>query len=159
MKTDMRLQTLTIQQERRLITETCSACGILYAMDEQFQRERQADKRMFYCPNGHGQSYTGKSEAQKLREQLEEERRQRQSAEQRIAMWQDEYDAAAKEAEHQKRRANGYKGHATKITKRAKAGVCPCCNRSFENLRRHMATKHPTFTPITLEQGAEATVQ
>jgi hypothetical protein len=23
--------------------------------------------------------------------------------------------------------------------------VCPCCNRSFQNLRRHMATKHPEF--------------
>jgi hypothetical protein len=24
-------------------------------------------------------------------------------------------------------------------------GVCPCCNRSFTNLRRHMTTKHPEY--------------
>jgi DNA-binding XRE family transcriptional regulator len=23
--------------------------------------------------------------------------------------------------------------------------VCPCCNRSFENLRQHMATQHADF--------------
>lgn len=146
----LRGQTLTVEQ--KLVTEECCGCNILFAMTEDFQRERRRDKRTFYCPNGHSQSYVGKTEEQKLREQLEQERRQRQSAEQRVAMWQDEYDAAAKEAEHQKRRANGYKGHATRITKRAKAGVCPCCNRSFENLRRHMATKHPEFTPLELEQ-------
>ena len=24
----------------------------------------------------------------------------------------------------------------------AKAGTCPCCNRTFTNLARHMASKH-----------------
>ena len=24
-------------------------------------------------------------------------------------------------------------------------GVCPCCNRSFENLRNHMHTQHPDY--------------
>ena len=27
----------------------------------------------------------------------------------------------------------------------AKAGVCPCCNRSFSNLRRHIQAKHKEF--------------
>jgi hypothetical protein len=27
-------------------------------------------------------------------------------------------------------------------------GVCPCCTRSFTNLRRHMATKHPGFKKV-----------
>lgn len=62
------------------------------------------------------------------------------------------------EAKRERNRANGYKGHATRITKRAKAGVCPCCNRSFENLRRHMASQHPTFTPLEIGQEG-ATVQ
>lgn len=26
------------------------------------------------------------------------------------------------------------------------AGVCPCCNRTFKNLARHMAGQHPGFT-------------
>lgn len=154
MTDELRLQTLTITRKESLITETCSGCGILYAMPESFQKERLADKRTFYCPNGHTQTYTGKTEAQKLREQLDEERRGRQRAEQNVAYWSDEAKEQRERAEHERRRANGYKGHATRITKRAKAGVCPCCNRSFENLRRHMTSKHPQFTPIELEQGA-----
>jgi len=108
--------------------------------------ERRKDRNWFYCPNGHQQHYTGKSEADKLREQLDAERRQRQRAEQSVAMHADDAKAARDEAEHQRRRANGYKGHAAKITKRAKAGVCPCCNRHFTALERHMSTQHPDFT-------------
>lgn len=159
MPDDLRLKPLVIERKVELTTEVCGNCGALFAMEATFQRDRMADKRSFYCPNGHCISYTGKSETQKLREQLDEERRQRQSAEQRIAMWQDSYQEATERAEKERRRANGYKGHATRITKRAKAGVCPCCNRSFENLRRHMASQHPTFTPMEVMDGENATVQ
>lgn len=148
---DLRLQTVTIQRKVNLISEVCGMCGILFAIDGQFQRDRLADKARFYCPNGHGISYAGKSETQKLKEQLEEERRQRQRAEQNVAHQADRRREAEEEAKRERNRANGYKGHATRITKRAKAGVCPCCNRSFENLRRHMDTKHPQFTPMPLE--------
>jgi hypothetical protein len=152
----LRLQTLIVERKLRLLTETCNQCNAVFAMEEELQQQRLADKRGFYCPNGHMMTYMGKSETDKLRDQLNEERRQRQSAEQRVAMWQDEAREAEERAKKERARANGYKGHATRITKRAKAGVCPCCNRSFENLRRHMTTKHPQFTPMEQEQGVEA---
>lgn len=156
MADDLRLQTLTIQRKLNLVTETCTTCGTLFAMEEGFQKERLADKTRFYCPNGHYLAYTGKSETQKLQEQLAEERRQRQRAEQNVAYWSDDAKQARAEAEHERRRANGYKGHATRITKRAKAGVCPCCNRTFVNMARHMATKHPQFTPLEVIEGGKA---
>jgi hypothetical protein len=31
------------------------------------------------------------------------------------------------------------------MKKRAVAGVCPCCNRHFRELERHMASKHPKY--------------
>lgn len=145
MQADLRLKTITCEQQ--LITETCYSCGILFAMTKEFRDERLKDRRSFWCPNGHSQAYVGRTEAQKLKEQLEEERRQRQSAQQRVAYYQDEAREAKERAEHERRRANGYKGHATRITKRAKAGVCPCCNRTFKQLAQHMATQHPQFTP------------
>jgi hypothetical protein len=40
------------------------------------------------------------------------------------------------------------KGHVTRKKRqleRVASGVCPCCNRSFVNLRRHMKTQHPEF--------------
>lgn len=45
-------------------------------------------------------------------------------------------------AQHQSR---AFKGVVTKLKKRAANGVCPCCNRTFVDLARHMAGKHPTF--------------
>lgn len=160
MSEELRLKTVTIQQTVKLITETCCSCGVLFAMPEELQKERLADKRHFYCPNGHHMAYTGKTEAQKLREALEAERRARQSAEQNVAYWADEAREAGERADRERNRANGYKGHATRITKRAKAGVCPCCNRTFKQLAAHMASQHPEFTPIEIEQvPAGATVQ
>tara|TARA_Y100000310_G_scaffold338946_1_gene430083 strand:- start:1163 stop:1354 length:192 start_codon:yes stop_codon:yes gene_type:complete len=53
----------------------------------------------------------------------------------------DERDAAEKTA-------STYKGQVTKLKNRAKAGVCPCCNRTFQNLSRHMETKHPDFGEV-----------
>lgn len=104
----------------------------------------------FYCVHGHKQHFTeGKSDLDKLRDQLEAERRARQRAEQNVAYYSDE-------AKRERNRANGYKGHATKMTKRAKAGICPCCNRHFTALERHMASKHPDFTPLEIEEGAPA---
>jgi hypothetical protein len=148
----LRGQTLTVEQ--KLVTEECYSCHVLFAMTADFKQERLKDKRDFYCPNGHAQCYVGKTEAQKLKEQLEAERRERQRAEQRVAQWQDEAREAKERAERERNRANGYKGHATRMTKRVKAGVCPCCNRTFKQLAAHMANKHPEFTPIEIPEGA-----
>lgn len=152
MSVSVRGQTIAIEQ--KLITEECcyAGCGVLFAMTEEFVRERRKDHQWWYCPNGHRQHYSGDNEEEKLRKQLDAERRQRQSAEQRVAMWQDEYAEADARATRERNRANGYKGHATRITKRAKAGVCPCCNRTFKQLAAHMASQHPQFTPLELEK-------
>lgn len=37
------------------------------------------------------------------------------------------------------------KGQNTRLKNRIAAGVCPCCNRSFQNVARHMAGQHPDF--------------
>lgn len=139
--------------------KTCPICGVHYALDKAFDDYRLSggsglDNKNtlgWHCPNGHSLIYT-ENEADRLR-------RERDSLKQQQARYEERLKSANDRAERERNRANGYKGHATKITKRAKNGVCPCCNRSFENLKRHMATKHPTFTPIELEQGQEATVQ
>lgn len=144
-----------------LVEWLCGECGAVQAMEEAAMRTLRQSSAAFYCVHGHRRHYPqGKSAEQKLQEQLDAERLQRQRAEQRVAMHADDARVAREEAEHQRRRANGYKGHAAKITKRAKAGVCPCCNRHFTALERHMATKHPQFTPeapepLRLVQGGK----
>lgn len=118
-----------------LRTETCCECGILFAMDLGFVNRRKEDHKTFYCPSGHGQRYTGENEAEKLRRQVDRMTQERARYEDEARRLRDNYAAAEKRAVL-----------ADKATKRLKArvhnGVCPDCNRSFTDLKRHMVSKH-----------------
>lgn len=101
-------------------------------------RSRGPNGIQFYCAYGHGQHYIqGESDEQKLR-------RERDRLQQRLAEKDDTI------ASLDRRRAAAV-GQVTKIKNRVGHGVCPCCNRSFENVARHMMTKHPTFTAEAAE--------
>lgn len=92
---------------------------------------------MFYCPNGHGQHYTI-SEIDKLKKQLAE-------TDASLGYYRGRVENLNSEKDHYKRVAAANKGQVTKMKNRAANGVCQCCNRTFQNLQRHMATKHPDF--------------
>ncbi len=140
-----------------VIAIECCECKQPIYVTAGVNRYLRSSQTRFFCINGHCQAFDKEpSEADKLRKQLDAERIARQRAEQRIAERDDDVRDARERAARERNRANGYKGHATRITKRAKAGVCPCCNRTFKQLAAHMANKHPQFTPIDLEQGAPA---
>lgn len=109
----------------------CCRCGITIVMPQHFANKRREDHADFHCPNGHAQHFPGKSELEKAQDLLATERRWREQANK-------DRDAALK-------RESAAKGQVTKIKNRVGNGVCPCCNRSFTNLQRHMHTKHPTF--------------
>ncbi|MGP1254905.1 MAG: hypothetical protein ACTS10_10860 [Kiloniellales bacterium] len=124
-----------------LVLETCCKCQSEFAMPLSLYRAARARRGpngiQFYCPHGHGQHYVeGESEQEKLRRQLERAR-------QREAWHEDRVRAANERANHEAHRAAAFKGQVTKLRKRAGAGLCPCCNRHFDNLERHMASKHP----------------
>lgn len=124
-------------------TETCCNCGIPFAMESDFQRRRRNDHETFWCPAGHAQHYTGKSEEQRLHEQLEATRRRLENAQLNVDRARFEREAIAKA--HRKMR------------NRVMNGVCPCCNRSFDNLRRHMSDQHPDFgSPQTVKALRDA---
>jgi hypothetical protein len=114
-----------------LVSHTCGECGVAFGMPDYFLRQKQRDATSFHCPNGHSRVFR-ESEADKLRKQLaaqeEETRRQRERA--------DRTD----------RQLVASRGQLTKIKNRVGNGVCPCCNRTFTNLQRHMGTKHPDYT-------------
>jgi phosphate starvation-inducible protein PhoH len=150
----MRGEKVTCTTKVQLFVEECPSCAILFGVPEDHHSRivKSGGAQALYCPNGHAITWR-KSEADQLREQLDKERRQRQRAEQAVAREADYRREAEERAKHERNRANGYKGHATRITKRAKAGVCPCCNRTFVKLAQHMATKHPQFTPMPPEIG------
>jgi hypothetical protein len=101
-------------------------------------RRRREDHQGFYCPNGHSNFYSGDNEAEKLRKQLVRAEAERDRARVRA----NGEEARRRLAERQRAAA---KGQVTKIKNRIANGVCPCCNRSFENVRRHIETQHPAF--------------
>lgn len=96
-----------------------------------YKRFREDPKQYFHCVFGHGQHFTGPTEAEKLTQQLESERQSKE-------WWQ-------KKCDQQSRSVSAYKGQITNLKNRVKNGVCPCCHRTFQNLQRHMHTKHPAY--------------
>lgn len=110
---------------------TCYKCGIQFGMTRQHNREclDHPGEKSFFCPNGHSQVYTGKSEEQKLREELEREKRMSRRAE--------------CERDSMKFSLRAEKAAKTRLRNRIAKGICPCCGRTFKNVQRHIESKHP----------------
>lgn len=113
----------------------CITCGVAIAGPETFNNQRLRDHKAFYCVNGHSQVYVGKTKEQALQEQLDAEKARRVRAE----------EGRVRDAEHAKRQVAAERGKVTKLRNRVGNGVCPCCNRTFQNLLMHMTTQHPDF--------------
>lgn len=128
---------LTLTAKSELITETCFSCGVLFALTEDFRKQRLRDRKNFYCPNGHDQHYVGETDADRLRK-----------AQARETALRDQLDASVRDAE-QVRQA------LLRDRQRFVNGVCPCCNRSFENVRRHMSNQHPDYDVTAIKNPIE----
>jgi hypothetical protein len=119
----------------RLEVEVCGVCGVLFAAPERLIDHCRETGDSFFCPNGDSLVFND-YENKRLKRQL--------------AIARDK--AAAERAHRDQAEASlrATKGVVTKQRKklaRVAAGVCPCCNRSFQDLARHMETKHPDFPP------------
>jgi hypothetical protein len=125
-----------------MIRVTCCKCQIEFGLPDDFYHiaKQRADDLTWYCPNGHGQVFRrGETEADKLRRELQRAKQREAEYEDRIREWREQ-------AETESHRARAYKGQVTRLKKRAQAGVCPCCNRTFADLARHMKSKHPDMS-------------
>lgn len=56
----------TLRGSIQFVVETCFSCQVPFAMTVEFKEEKQKKRQRFYCPNGHGQSYTGETDQAKL---------------------------------------------------------------------------------------------
>ncbi len=115
----------------------CCVCGEPIVVPSARGKTLRAKGGQFFCINGHSQSFT-ETENMKLKRQLEE--RDRLLAESRAETKRREEDW-----EKAQRSAAAYRGKLTEVKNRVGRGVCPCCNRTFQNLMAHMQTKHPGF--------------
>lgn len=117
--------------------QSCPNCGVRFGVPVEFTANRRKDTRTFYCPNGHPMSYR-ESEADMLRRERDRLKQNEAWYEARLRESQASIDLA-------ERRIAAAKGQVTKLKNRASKGVCPCCNRHFTNLERHMHSQHPGF--------------
>jgi len=119
----------------------CYSCGVFYLIPDIIEKaaleRRGPNGRTVYCPNGHEWYYVGQTEAEKLRQE-------RDRLQQRLAQKDDEIAEKAREV-------SAAKGQITKLKKRASAGTCPCCNRTFQNMATHMRKQHPDFSKPDLK--------
>ena len=115
---------LALQTVLRIKTTVCITCGCVIGMQDGYYDRRAEDHRDFHCPNGHKQHFVDESDAEKNARLLREEQ-----ARHARTLARENEERAAKEKLARK-------------LKRVTRGVCPECNRAFENLARHMACKH-----------------
>lgn len=126
------------------VTETltkisCGLCGGVYAISERYRRECQEEALCWHCPYCNKEwGYPGETELAKERKKA---KRERERADRTEAWLRDE------KVRHRGTTLSltATKGVVTRTKNRIKNGVCPCCKRSFENLQRHMKTKHPRY--------------
>lgn len=106
----------------------CPNCGVIFGITEDYEDRRRKDGKDFHCPNGHVCCWTpGKSDAAKL----QDERAEREKVETALFM-----SIIA---------AEDMRGIILRDRARFAAGLCPCCRRSFDNVRRHMTDQHPDY--------------
>ena len=128
----------TLSYVETLEVTTCF-CGIHMAMPTNLLRNARDYGADVYCPIGHKFGWN-ETKADRLAKQLAQtesrlaDERQRRQAEQDLRL-------------DTERRLTAQKAATTKAKKRHAAAVCPCCKRSFVQLRRHMAAKHPDYEP------------
>jgi elongation factor P hydroxylase len=121
-----------------MMSITCCNCGMVFGVPSRWYQQRREDKAWWYCPQGHSQHFVSKSEAEKLRDELAAQKR-------RTEYFEADAHQARESAEAAKRQARAARGVVTRVKNRVGRGVCPCCNRFFESLHRHIQTKHPEY--------------
>ena len=124
--------------------ESCCNCHVQFAMTDALRRQRLKDGKPFYCPNGHSQYYS-ENDDKKWKRILENERSTT------------EYYRNQTQIARLSLRAT--KGEVTKLKKRVMAGMCPCCDRKFANLEKHMAKIHPDFIEVEKDDQRNGVVR
>jgi len=129
----------TIGVEYSVITCCKEECGFQFALPFCFTERLKENHNSFYCPKCRtGQFFPQKSDKEILESKLK-----------RV---QEERDFFMDQSSRNERRLTAHKGVITKVKKKLNSaeqrvanGVCPCCNKSFKNVRLHMRSKHPGF--------------
>jgi hypothetical protein len=124
---------MTFTETISLTKIDCGECGGSYAINERYRKQKEQVGHGWHCPYCKCTwGYFGNSENSRLKKLLEDKARELVASKCETVRERNAKEIA--EAERIK---------LSKKLRRVDKGVCPCCNRTFTNLQRHMATKHP----------------
>lgn len=131
---------IIILRHQRFIVEQCGSCGVIFIVPELVYNNHRDHGGYSHCSNGHSWGWKdGRIKEDALRNE-------RDRLKQDAARLESEKQAALTEAAEAKQKY-------INVQRRALAGVCPCCNRTFANVARHMKTKHKNVVPLTAKGG------
>jgi hypothetical protein len=133
------MKTITVEGQT-LVAMQCGTCSIWHALPKMMYDTCIEEGGYWHCPIGHSRGY---AEGRKDREAV---RRERDLLRQQTARLEDELREAKAETDKAKT-------ETLAVKRRATAGICPCCNRTFVNVQQHMKTKHPNVTPLKIKEG------
>lgn len=119
--------------------QTCITCGVVYTVPEALINHQRKEGGYHYCCNGHSQGWS------KEQSQSEKTRLERDRLRQQLAQKDDEINAQIRARESAENKLSQATKTVRKLTVRASAGTCPCCNRTVSQMARHMKSKHPEF--------------
>ena len=120
-----------------LRVKNCCVCNVTFALPQSMDEELRRTGAVSWCPNGHESHYT-ESENSRLKKERDLAIEKARVAE---SLRVDERLRRQRE----ERRSAAARGHLTKLKRRIAHGVCPCCARTFRDLARHVAIKHPDW--------------
>jgi hypothetical protein len=130
------MATILINGEKHVVNQ-CGTCAVWHTVPEIIYDTYVREGGFWSCPNGHKRGF------RKGTEEVERDkiRRERDQLKQDAARLNEELATERKRAEDAERKT-------VQMRRRAAAGVCPCCNRTFLNVQRHMKTKHANVVPL-----------
>lgn len=131
-------RTITVFHSVSVVVHECYSCGVIYGITQRMHNERLEDGGAWYCPNGHRTVFK--------EPKLASMQRDLNRANQQIARAEDERREAEK-------REAAAKAEVRRLKTRIGAGICPCCNRTFSQLAKHMRSKHPDVPFVTAKKG------
>lgn len=126
-------------------TVECARCKVEFGLLPSTEATLRQSSAGFNCPFGHELVFN------KLPSGADKLRLERDRLKQQLAQRDDEIARQRDLRQMAERQTAAARGQVTRLKNRAAAGVCPCCNRSFENLRRHMTAKHKGFVAEEIE--------
>lgn len=124
----------TTYEHVNFVLEECCTCGVPFFIPYELQRNliQKKDSAHFYCPNGHKLNYTGPTEAQRLRKELEDHKRSCEATKTRL-----------REEIAKREKLETILGRVDRqpITRPSKQ-PCPHCGKHYRYVKLHIKNKH-----------------